>query len=106
LASPRFNGREPGAMLGEPCLPVLETPGWNRQRDLDAEPDAEPACRRIPEGKKRQIRTRMSVRVGVEQMVRGGIVLIDALLHEAHAEHAGVEVEILLRVAADRGDVM
>ena len=48
----------------------------------------------------------MSVRVGIEEMVRAGVVLVDALLHEAHAEQPGVEVEVLLRVAADRGDVM
>lgn len=29
-----------------------------------------------------------------------------ALLDEAHAKHAGVKIDILLRVARDRGDVM
>ena len=48
----------------------------------------------------------MSFGVGVEQMIRAGIVLVDALLDQPHAEHAGIEVEVLLRRPGDRRDVM
>ena len=48
----------------------------------------------------------MPLRVGVEEVVGAGIVLVDAALHEPHAEHAGVEVEVLLRGSGDRGDVV
>jgi hypothetical protein len=48
----------------------------------------------------------MPFRVGVEEMVRVWGVLIDTPLHQPHAEHASVEVEILLRVARDGGDVV
>ena len=44
--------------------------------------------------------------VGVEQVIGAGIVLVDALLDEPHAQDAGVEVEILLRRAGNRGDVV
>ena len=44
--------------------------------------------------------------VGVEKMVRGRIVLVDAAFDEAHAEDAGVEIEILLRRTGNRRDVM
>jgi len=47
-----------------------------------------------------------AIRVGVEEMVGGRIVLIDAALHEAHTQDAGVEVEILLRGTRDRRNVM
>jgi len=39
-------------------------------------------------------------------MVSRRIVEIDSALDQPHAEHAGVEVEILLRIACDCGDVM
>ena len=48
----------------------------------------------------------MADRVGVEQVVRARIVLVDALLHQPHAEDAGIEVEVLLRWPCDGGDVM
>ncbi len=44
--------------------------------------------------------------VGVKEVVRPGIVLVDASLDEPHAEDTGVEVEVLLRRAGNRGDVM
>ncbi len=48
----------------------------------------------------------MAVGVGVEQMVGGGIVLVDAALDQPHAEDAGIEVEVFLRRTRDRGDVV
>ena len=87
-------------MLRQTVVPVVVTAGWNRERDLDAEPDAEVPRRRVAEWKEREVRSRVAVGVGVEQMVRVRSVLVDALLHQPHPEHARVEVEILLRVAA------
>ncbi len=48
----------------------------------------------------------MSFGIGVEQMIRPGIILIDALLHQAHPEHAGIEIKVLLRRTRNGGDVM
>src|SRR4051794_27751019 len=54
----------------------------------------------------RQVRSRTAGRVRVEQMVRARIILIYAALHELHAEHATVEIEVLLRRSGNAGDVM
>ena len=56
--------------------------------------------------KERQVGAWPSFGVRVEQVIGAGIVLIDALLDEAHAEHARIEVEIFLRRARYGGDVM
>src|SRR3954467_13476428 len=42
----------------------------------------------------------------VEPVMGSGIVLVHALLHQAHAEHARVEVEVFLRRTRDGCDVM
>ena len=44
--------------------------------------------------------------VGVEEVVDGGVVLVDRLLDEAQPEHPRVEVEVPRRVAGDAGDVV
>jgi len=38
----------------------------------------------------------MSFGVGVEEVVRSWVILVDALLDQRHSEDAGVEVEVLL----------
>src|SRR5207249_4680386 len=47
-----------------------------------------------------------SVLVRVEEVVDGGVVLVDRLLDQAHAHDAGVEADILGCVGRDRADVM
>ena len=59
-----------------------------------------------PTGKNVRSVPGLSFRVGIEQVIGAGIVLVDALLDEPHAEHAGVEVEVLLRRSGDGRDVM
>ena len=44
--------------------------------------------------------------VGVEQVIDGGVVLVDRLLHQPQPEDAGVEVDVALRVGGDRCDVV
>ncbi len=48
----------------------------------------------------------MPGRVRIEEVIRARVVLVDAFLDQAHAEHAGVEIEVLLRGAGDGGDVV
>ena len=48
----------------------------------------------------------MALGVRVEQVIRARVVLVDAPLDEPHAQHAGIEVEVLLRRTGNRGDVM
>jgi hypothetical protein len=94
------------AVLSEPVVPVVMASGGNRQRDLDAQSDAQPARRRMTEREEREISSRVAVGVGVEEMVRVRRVLVDALLDQTHPEQPSIELEILLRVAADRRDVV
>ena len=47
-----------------------------------------------------------SVGVGVVEVVRCGVVIVDRPLHQAHPPGRGVVVEILLWVAGQCGDVM
>src|SRR5687768_3447073 len=53
-----------------------------------------------------QNRARRSLLVSEIEMVGGGIVEVDGPLDQTHAEHAGVKVQILLRIARDRRDVV
>ena len=48
----------------------------------------------------------MAFRVGIEEVIRARVVLIDALLDQSHPEDAAVEVEVLLRGPGDGGDVV
>ena len=54
----------------------------------------------------RQVASGASTVVGVEQVVDGGVVLVDRLLDEPKAEDAGVELDVPGRVARDQGDVV
>ena len=53
-----------------------------------------------------QLSARPPPLVGVEQVVDAGIVLVDRLGGQPEPEHARVEVEVLLRVPGDGGDVV
>ena len=50
-------------------------------------------------GEEREVGAGVPFGVRVEQMVGAGIVLVDAPLDQAHAEHARVEIQVLLRRA-------
>jgi hypothetical protein len=106
LAAADFVLAELRAVIGETLAPVLEASLGNRERDLDAESGPDAAGRGKSERKEREVGSGMTVGVGVEEVVRARVVLVHALLHEPHAEHAGVEVQVLLGVAGDRRDVM
>jgi hypothetical protein len=48
----------------------------------------------------------MTLGVRIEKVIRAWVILVNALLHETHPEHAGVEVEVFLSRSADSRDVM
>ena len=54
----------------------------------------------------RQVGAGASALIRVEEVVDGGVVLVDGLLHEAQPQDARVEVEVPRRVTGDAGDVM
>ena len=47
-----------------------------------------------------------ALRVGIEEVVGGHVVLVHRLLHQAQAQHVAVEVQVDGRVAGDGGDVV
>src|SRR2546428_680244 len=44
--------------------------------------------------------------IAVEEVVDGGVVLVDGLFNHPEPKDPGVEVDVRLRVAGDRADVM
>ena len=62
-----------------------------------------PRARILEEG---EVHAGTAVLVPVEQVVDGGVVLVDGLLDHAQPEHTRVVVDVRLRVRGDRADVM
>ena len=103
-ARPRLGRLHP--MSREPLGPILEAAGRNSQRHLDGESDSGLAWGHVRPGEERQVGAGMRRTIGVEEMVGPRHVLVDGLLDQPHAQDSNVEVQILLRVAGDDGDVM
>ena len=91
----------------QPPLPEVQ-----RRRGRDPEHDrvdhslsgaAAPGTRVLEE---RDVRPWTAELVGVEQVVDGGVVLVDRLLHHAQPEHAGVEGDVAGGVPGDARDVV
>jgi len=59
--------------------------------------------RPIEEG---EVGARAGEAISVEQVVGADIILVDRLLHQPHAEDAGVEIVVARRIGRDRGQVM
>jgi hypothetical protein len=97
---------DPGAVALEPLAPEAEAAGWHGQRHLARQPVSGARRRQLRPGEEGEVGAGAAGGIGVEEVVGAGIVLVDALLDQPHAEHAGVEVEVLLRGARDRGDVV
>ena len=66
---------------------------------------AAPLARHLPV-EECQVRPRRPDGVGVEQVVRADVVLIDAALHQAHAQRLGVEAVVPADVGGNRREVM
>ena len=94
------------AVALEPRAPVVEAVGRDREGDLGGEAVSAPRRRHLGPGEEGEVGPRAALGVGVEEVVGAGVVLVDALLDQPHAEHAGVEVEVLLRRTGDGGDVV
>src|SRR5215831_19466981 len=94
------------AVAPQPIAPERQAARRNFQARLDGETVAEARRRLLLPRKEREVAPGMAVRVGVEQMIRTGIVLIDRAFDETHAEDAGIEIEVLLRWTCDGRDVM
>ena len=79
---------------------------WDRERcccDLAGAANAA-SCSRP--GKKSENRSRGAAIIAEVEMVRSRIVKIDGTLHETQTEKPDIKIEIPLRIAGDRSDVM
>ena len=95
------------ALVGQAALPEVDRLGrGDAPADGMHHPGAGlalPRARVLEEG---DVVARRALLVAVEEVVDGRVVLVDALLDEAQAQDAGVEVEVARGVAGDRGDVV
>jgi hypothetical protein len=94
------------ARTAEPLGPVPERTSGDGERDLHGEAHAGARGLHAGPRKEGQVRSRASFGVGIEKVVGVGGVLIDAALDEAHPHDAGVELDVLLRVTRDAGDMV
>ena len=69
-------------------------------------PRAGPAGARVRILEERDVRARGAFLVRVEEVVDGGVILVDRLLHHPQPEHPHVEVDVARRIAGDRRDVV
>ena len=53
-----------------------------------------------------QVETGVGMLVAIEEVVDGGVVLVDRLLDQAQSQHTDVEIDVSLGVAGDRRDVV
>jgi hypothetical protein len=106
LAEARFARAGRDAQRRQPLLPVAERPGRHGQRDGGGQPVAGAPVRHVGPREEGQLRPRRPGAVGEEEVVGVGRVLVDGALDEPHPQPGDVEVERLLRVARDDGDVV
>ena len=86
--------------------PERQAAAWHFEQHFIREAVTHDRRRELFPWKEGQVRTGMPYRIGVEEMIRARIVLVDGLLHQPHAENAGIEIDVLLCVAGDGGDVV
>jgi len=96
------------AVLAEPGGPPVQRAGGHREVDgLDLVGPAAPHDPGLAKRERRHDAARVTTGVGVVQVIdRRGAVEQDGLLDAPHAEHAGVELVVLLRPADRQGQVV
>ena len=77
----------------------------------DAQPGARDAVGSAALGRRRKIEegeicAGTAFAVGVEQMIGADVILVDGLLHQPHAQQAGVERQILARFGRNRREMV
>src|SRR5262249_55307534 len=78
----------------------------NGQTHLVGQSGARTSWTHVGPREERKVGARSPLRIGVEEVIRVGGILVDGLLDQAEPEDAGVKVQIFLCVARDGGDVM
>jgi NAD(P)-dependent dehydrogenase (short-subunit alcohol dehydrogenase family) len=94
------------AMTDEPLEPEPERARQHGERRDGHLAGALAARLRTRPREERHDAARRADRIPVIQVIGLGIVEVDRALHETQPEHSGEEVEVALRIARDRADVV
>jgi hypothetical protein len=106
LAEARGDRLDADAGGAQAALPGVEGPERHRQVGLLDHADTRGAGLGVGPGEEGQVGSGVALAVRVEQVVGGGVVLVDALLDEPESHDALVEAQVLDGVAGDGGDVV
>ena len=99
-------GRSLDVERSQPVVPERRRVLGDRERRRRGEAGADLAARHAVPGEERQQAGRPARLVAVVEVVGVRRVEVHRLLDQPQAEHRGVEVDVPLRVAGDRGDVV
>src|ERR1017187_6224626 len=90
----------------QPLGPIVDCAHGNSKRgDRDLRWSDSTAIRAGP-GKESHDRSRTPQFVAVVEVIAPGIIKIHRQFHEPQAQHAAIEVDVLLRISGDGGDMM
>src|SRR5262249_57386905 len=92
VAEPRLDGMDRDAVLLEARAPPRQAARRDLEANLDGKSVPHARRRELLPREERQIRPRMPFGIRIEEVVRAGIVLVDAALDQSHAQDARVEV--------------
>src|SRR3954449_10030199 len=106
LAKTHLDRLYASAVLFQSSAPIRKAVSRHFEPTFPGKPVSHTRRGHLRPRKKREIRPGPPFGVCVEQVVRTGVILVDTLLDESHAQDAGVEVEIFLRRAGNRRDVV
>src|SRR5687767_10123789 len=98
--------RELDLLADQPLDPETDRAGSNHERRYGNLSASLPAASRIRPREKSEDTSRAALVIAKIKVIGGGVVEVDRALDQTQAEHAGIEIEITLRVAGDPGDVM
>jgi len=93
-------------MFFETRFPIIERRSWDCEAGCNDLPGAARATTGARPGKKGDDRSGPSGSIPEVKMVSRWIVEVDGALDETKPEHAGVKIQIRLRIGRDRGDMM
>jgi hypothetical protein len=106
LAEPAARRVVVDTMCHEAVQPKAHCARGHGERRLRHLANARPSLSRARIGEERDQAAGTSLCIAIVEMVCGGVVEVDGLLHQPQAEDPRIEVHVLLRVASDGADVM
>ena len=96
LAETRLERADLDAMSLQPFAPEIQAARRNRQRYFAAQTVTFAARRHLRPGEESQVSAGMTFRIGIEEVVGPGNILVHTFFHEAHPENARIKIQVLL----------